>query len=707
MTFNNATQTQPIRRSLPLGLLTAAVMVGLSASGASATPALSITAVGIGQSATGALADPAKRTPDAVTVSAIDFKRGDGGSGKLILKFSGNGAAPDLRNMGSNVIVDVGNAQLPAALQRPMNVTDFATPVQRIEARATSSGTQLVLGTQGNFESMAYQSGNEYIVEIVPRAAAASVAKTSGKAPAMGAVKSNAASSDAGTRYSGKSVTFNFQDVPVRTVLQLIAEESGLNIVAADNVQGNVTLRLMNVPWDQALDLVLQAKSLDKRRNGNVVWVAPQKEIADFEQAKEDARINLEERSEKVTEYIPVNYASAEDIAKLLTEESKGNQGGGGGGGGGSQGGQNSQDRGFLSSRGSLSYDKRTNTLLVVDIAKKVDAIKKLVQELDKPVDQVVIEARIVIANENVARELGARFGISGNRDNAYFSGNLETNTTNNQSIVSTDLANRNEIARVNAANSKILNQYQSDTKAYQNNLAAWQAKGDPTTAAPTPPTQPTLETAKFLTNTITRGLMTNLPAVLSGTSPGSLALSILNAGYLLDVELSAIQTQGRGEVISNPRIVTSNQKEAVIRQGKEIGYLTVSGGQGGNVPTVQFKEALLELKVTPTITNDGRVFLNMGVKKDELDGMVSLGSFGSVPQIAKREVNTAVLVEDGQTVVIGGVYEFSDTTELSKVPFLGDIPVLGNLFRNKNRSKSKAELLVFVTPKVMRVSQR
>jgi len=708
MTFNNATQTQPIRRSLPLGLLTAAVMVGLSASGASATPASSITAVGIGQSATGALADPAKRTPDAVTVSAIDFKRGDGGSGKLILKFSGNGAAPDLRNMGANVIVDVGNAQLPAALQRPMNVTDFATPVQRIEARATSSGTQLVLATQGNFESMAYQSGNEYIVEIVPRAAAAVVAKTSGKAPAMGAVKNNAASSDAGTRYSGKSVTFNFQDVPVRTVLQLIAEESGLNIVAADNVQGNVTLRLINVPWDQALDLVLQAKSLDKRRNGNVVWVAPQKEIADFEQAKEDARINLEERSEKVTEYIPVNYASAEDIAKLLTEESKGNQGGGGGGGGGgSQGGQNSQDRGFLSSRGSLSFDKRTNTLLVVDIAKKVDAIKKLVQELDKPVDQVVIEARIVIANENVARELGARFGISGNRDNAYFSGNLETNTTNNQSIVSTDLANRNEIARVNAANSKILNQYQSDTKAYQNNLAAWQAKGDPTTAAPTPPTQPTLETAKFLTNTITRGLMTNLPAVLSGTSPGSLALSILNAGYLLDVELSAIQTQGRGEVISNPRIVTSNQKEAVIRQGKEIGYLTVSGGQGGNVPTVQFKEALLELKVTPTITNDGRVFLNMGVKKDELDGMVSLGSFGSVPQIAKREVNTAVLVEDGQTVVIGGVYEFSDTTELSKVPFLGDIPVLGNLFRNKNRSKSKAELLVFVTPKVMRVSQR
>jgi type IV pilus assembly protein PilQ len=452
----------------------------------------------------------------------------------------------------------------------------------------------------------------------------------------------------------------------------------------------------------------MQAKSLDKRRSGNVVWVAPQKEIADFEQAKEDARINLETRAEKVTEYIPVNYANAEDIAKLLTEESKGNGGGGGGGGGGGAqgGGQNGQDRGFLSSRGSLSSDKRTNTLLVVDIPKRVESIRKLVQQLDKPVDQVVIEARIVIANENVARELGARFGISGNKDNGYFSGNLETNTANNQSIVNTNLANRNEIARANAANSKLLNQFQSDTNAYNNALAAWKAKGDLTTAAPTPPTQPTLESAKLLNNTITRGLMTNLPATLQNPA-GALALSILNAGYLLDVELSAIQEQGRGEVISNPRIVTSNQQEGTITQGREIGYLTVSGGQGGNVPTVQFKKAELKLQVTPTITNDGRVFLKMNVTKDELDGMVSLGSFGSVPQIATRSVNTSVLMEDGQTVVIGGVYEFNDTTQLSKVPFLGDIPLLGNLFRNKNRTKSKAELLVFVTPKVMRVSQR
>jgi type IV pilus assembly protein PilQ len=663
MTVTNAKQQRPLRRPLSFGTCAIGLAVGLYAAGASALPVATLATMG--QSATGAMADPAKRTPDGVTVTAIDFKRGEGGSGKLVLRFSGAGAAPDLRNNGSSVVVDIGNAQLPSALQRPINVSDFATPVQRIEARATSSGAQLVLGTQGAFESMAYQSGNDYIVEIVPRAGTAGVAKAKTAAPAMGASAMGATASTSNVRYSGKPVTFNFQDVPVRTVLQLIAEESNLNIVAADTVQGNVTLRLINVPWDQALDIVLQAKSLDKRRSGNVVWVAPQAEIAKFEQDKEDARISLEERAEKVTEYIPVNYASAEDIAKLLTEDSKGNSGGGGAGGQA----QGQQDRGFLSQRGSLSFDKRTNTLLVIDIPQRVANIRDLVQKLDKPVDQVVIEARIVIANESVARELGARFGISGNNGDKYFSGNLEANKSKIDRDKELDLT-------------------------YAKDVAAWIAGGR-TGAQPV-----------YTQSLPVRGLMSNLPAALQNPA-GSLALSILNAGYLLDVELSAIQEQGRGEVISNPRIVTSNQKESVIRQGKEIGYLTVSGGQGGNVPTVNFKEALLELKVTPTITNDGRVFLNLNVKKDELDGFVDLGTFGSVPQIAKREVNTAVLVDDGQTVVIGGVYEFSDTTDLSKVPFLGDLPVIGNLFRNKSRSKSKAELLIFVTPKVMRVAQR
>jgi type IV pilus assembly protein PilQ len=664
MTVNNVKQQRPLRRPSSLGACAVGLAVGLYAAGAGALPVVATATMA--QSATGAMADPAKRTPGAVSVSAIDFKRGDGGSGKLILRFSGDGAAPDLRNMGSSIVVDIGNAQLPAALQRPINVTDFATPVQRIDARATSSGAQLVLGTQGAFESMAYQSGNEYIVEVIPRAAPVATSKAS--APAMGATTMGQANSSSTVRYSGRPVTFNFQDVPVRTVLQLIAEESNLNIVAADTVQGNVTLRLVNVPWDQALDIVLQAKSLDKRRSGNVVWVAPQKEIAQFEQDKEDARIALETRAETVTEYIPINYGNAEDIAKLLTDQSKGNSSSGQGGG------QTSQNRGFLSARGSISFDQRTNTLLVIDIPQRVADIRSLVAKLDKPVDQVVIEARIVIATESVARQLGARFGVSGRNDNAYFSGNLEANTTN-----------RNADYQASQTNRALANAYSTCLGGTNPGVCA-------------PP--------NYVGSSTTRGLMTNLPAVLNNPA-GSLALSILNAGYLLDVELSAIQEQGRGEVISNPRIVTSNQKESVIRQGREIGYLTVTGGQSNSIPTVAFKEALLELKVTPTITNDGRVFMTLAVKKDELEGFVSVGTFGDVPTIAKREVTTAVLVDDGQTVVIGGVYEFRDRTDLAKVPFLGDIPFLGNLFRNKGRSKEKAELLVFVTPRVMRVAQR
>jgi type IV pilus assembly protein PilQ len=396
-----------------------------------------------------------------------------------------------------------------------------------------------------------------------------------------------------------------------------------------------VTLRLINVPWDQALDIVLQAKGLDKRRSGNVVWIAPQTEIAKYEQDKEDARIALDNRAETVTEYIPINYGNAEDIAKLLTDESKGN-GGGGGGAASSQ-----QGRGFLSPRGSISFDKRTNTLLVIDIPQKVADIKALVSKLDKPVDQVVIEARIVIANESFARELGARFGVTGTSNNVRFGGKIEG----------------------------------------------------------TDPTRPATGAGGSASP-----LNINLPSTLSGA--GSLALAIINAGYILDVELSALQNEGRGEVISNPRIVTSNQKEAVITQGREIGYLTLQPSQGQNVPAVQFKDAVLELKVTPTITNDGRVFLNMAIKKDELESFVQTAN-GSVPQLSKRSITTAVLVEDGQTVVIGGVYEFQDRSDISKVPFLADIPILGNLFKRKNRTKSKAELLIFVTPKVMPVAQR
>ncbi|WP_313642649.1 type IV pilus secretin PilQ family protein [Stenotrophomonas sp.] len=629
MTFTKALSLRPIRRHAlvrvcALGVALAAVC------GSSFAAQLPVS----GGAATGT-----QQSVSAVSVSKIDFKRGEDGSGRLILQFDGQGASPDLRSQGNNVVVDVGNATLPAELQRPLNVVDFATPVQRIDAKPSGAGgAQLVLSNSGPIESLAYQTGNEYVVEISPRK----------EAPATGAVTSRtvaqAAATVAARGYTGRPVTFNFQDVPVRTVLQLIAEESNLNVVASDTVQGNVTLRLVNVPWDQALDIVLRAKGLDKRRDGGVIWVAPQPELAKFEQDKEDARIAIENRVDLVTEYIQINYHSAEAIFKAVTE-AKGIGNSSGGGGSGGSGGSSEQENGFLSGRGRLVADERTNTLMISDIPKKVAQMRELISVIDRPVDQVLIEGRIVIASDTFARDLGAKFGIGGKR--SY-------NNGDNTATIGSGAA------------------------------------GGGTNAS------------RGLNVSLPAGTFTN--ATVSGAP--SIAYTLLGANFNLDLELSALQEEGRGEVISNPRIVTANQREGVIKQGKEIGYVTISGTGGQATANVQFKEVLLELKVTPTITKDNRVFLNMTVKKDEVDTYMEVENFGVVPVINRREVNTAVLVEDGQTVVVGGVYEFSDRSSVSKVPFLGDIPFLGNLFKKRGRSKDKAELLVFVTPKILRVAQ-
>ena len=567
--------------------------------------------------------DPTKRLANTVSVSNIDFRRGENGAGRIILKFDGDNANADMRNEGNKIVVDVSNAQLPERLRRKMDVSDFATPVASLEPNSNAGGTRLVINTAGNSDSMAYQTGNEYVIEISPKRSSQATLNKVASGRASGAVNSGSAQ-----RYGGKPVTFNFQDVPVRTVLQLIAEESNLNIVASDSVSGNLTLRLINVPWDQALEIVLRAKSLDKRRDGNVVWVGPQKELSDYEQAREDARIALETRAETITEYIAINYGKAEDIAKLLTEDAKSGGGGGAAGGGASQ-----QQRGILSSRGSVSFDNRTNTLLLVDIPKKVQEVKELLAIIDRPVDQVLIEARIVIADESFARELGSKFSVNG------------TQTNNNNTI-------------------------------------------------------------DGIIDTVALGL----------TGAPSMGFSILGGSHSINLELSALESTGRGEIISNPRVITSNQQEAIIRQGQEIGYTTSqpggaspgggTGGSGVNAPsTVAFKDVLMELKVTPTITQDGRVFLSIALKKDDISGFTDT-SAGRIPQIAKREINTAVLVENGQTVVVGGVYEIRSSDDISKVPFLGDVPFLGNFFKKKGKSKGKAELLVFITPTVLMTSR-
>ena len=621
MTFTNAQSQRTARcpafiRACGLGLALALAIPAMAATAANPT-------------SQGTTARP--------KVTQIDFKRGDGGAGRLILRFDGEGVAPDLRNRDGSVVVDVANVQLPAELQRPLNVTDFATPVQRIDAKPSGGGVQLVLSTRGGYESLAYQTGNEYVVEVSPRADVAAVG-----ASGTGSAGVNARIAKQG--YSGQPVTFNFQDVPVRTVLQLIAEESNLNIVASDTVQGNVTLRLVNVPWDQAMDIVLRAKGLDKRKDGNVIWVAPQPELAAFEKAKEDARIDLENRVDLVTDYIQINYHNAAAIFKALTEaKGIGNQGSGGGGGSG-----NDQENGFLSQRGRIVADERTNTLMISDIPKKVAQMRELISVIDRPVDQVLIESRIVIATDTFARDLGARFGIQGRR------------IGNNTGAISGSLGN----------NADIINNGQYN---------------------------------------IPGGLNFDLPATTTnGVNVGALAYTLLGANFAIDIELSALQQEGRGEVLSNPRVVTSNQREAIIRQGREVGYVTLTGGgsQAFPTPTVEFKDVVLELKVTPTITSDDRVFMVVHVTKDEVLRYIDT-SIGQVPEIATREINTAVLVDDGQTVVIGGVYEFTDANSVAKVPFLGDVPFLGNLFKKRSRSKEKAELLIFLTPKVMRVEKR
>jgi type IV pilus assembly protein PilQ len=603
-----------------------------------------------------AATDPTKAvlSSQAMEVSNVDFRRGKNGEGRVIVSFSGGGASANLRREGNKVVLDFNNVHLPPNLAQRLDVLDFATPVQSIDTRPHgTNGVEVVIAAQPPYEQLAYQTGNEYVVEV---AAKKDDPKLKGK--------------NAEPEYTGSRVTFNFQDIPTRSVLQLIADVSDLNIVVADSVQGNVTLRLINVPWDQALDIVLQAKGLDKRRRGNVIWVAPQKEIAEREEAIADARLKIEDKEALVSDYIPISYGKAKDVAALLTKDAQTNQAGGGG----STSGSSQQQRGFLSARGSVTFDDRTNILLVSDIPSKIQEIRQLVTILDRPVQQVLIESRIVIATDSFARELGVKFGVSG----GYESGNGNVITTSGSAYGTDEM------------NNVILN-----------NRFNRGSRGLPAVSPGNIPTQgqPGVQGGIAVPNLNDR-LNVNMPV----TNPaGSFGLAILGADYLLDLELSAAQTEGRGEVVSTPRVITASQKEADIKQGQEVGYVTFqSGGTGAPQATVNFKEAVLELKVTPTITADDRVYLDLNVKKDAIASFINNPGGGQVPQLDKREINTSVLVDNGQTVVLGGVYEVDKTDTIQKVPYLGDIPILGNLFKFSNRNNTKAELLIFVTPRIL-----
>lgn len=559
-------------------------------------------------------------------IKGIDFRRGAGGTGRVIVRLADPHMPVSLRQLGNQIVVDFAGAEVASNLARRYDAADFATPVAGFDVVRVGDGVRLNITANGDFEHLAYQSDDQYVVEVQPaRKAAAKVEEK--------------------RVYTGERLTLNFQDIETRAVLQLLADASGQNIVVSDSVSGSVTLRLQNVPWDQALDIVLRTKGLDKRRNDNVIIVAPTEELASREKAELAARQDVQELAPLRSEYLQVNYAKASDLASLIKSQAGG---------------------GLLSKRGTVSVDERTNTLLLQDSSDKLDDIRRLVSTLDIPIRQVQIEARIVIVSDDFTRELGARFGFTGmttygspgigpGTGLGYTSGSASANDTALQGV----LDNRSDTVIGNENNAPVVVSQSAGVASPRYNV--------------------------------------NLPVA---SPAGSIAFMLLGSDYLVDLELSAAQAEGRGEVISTPRIITANQREAIIQQGVEIPYQQ-SASSGAT--SISFKEAVLELKVTPQVTPDNRIILDLNIKKDSVGQIIVGGAGQQVPSIDTREITTQVLVNDGQTVVLGGILETERRETEKKVPYLGDVPVLGRLFKTTGRTNNKDELLIFVTPKILR----
>jgi len=560
-------------------------------------------------------------TPAAATgqrrIDNIDFRRSDTGGGRVVVTLSDPGTAVDVRKEGDRIVLSFGATALPEALVKRLDVTDFATPVSIVEATRGPSGARVVVMARPPYDELAYQSDNVFTLEVQPV-----VQTAKDEQPTL-------YSQD--REYAGERLTLNFQDIETRAVLQLLADVSGRNIIVSDTVQGNVTLRLQNVPWDQALDIVLATKGLDMRENGNVIIVAPAAEIASREKADLESRKEIEQLEPLVSDYVQVNYAKASDLAELLRGSGSG---------------------ALLSDRGSVGIDDRTNTLLLQDTVDRIRDIRRLVNTLDIPVRQVLIESRIVIVRDDFSRDLGIRWGVTAVRD--VSDDGLIAVTGNNSG---TDTIVGSAIDNLN------------------------------TSGTPFPVDLPSLDNRYNV----------NLPIA---NAAGQLGIAILGDDYLVDLELSALQAEGRGEVISSPRVITANQKEASIRQGVEIPYQE-SASSGAT--TTQFKEAVLSLTVTPQITPDDRIIMDLLVTKDSVGDVVTTERGGSVPSIDTRAVETQVLVDNGQTVVLGGIYETEQAETVTKVPYLGDLPGLGVLFRSKRVTSQKSELLIFVTPKILK----
>jgi len=571
------------------------------------------------------------RSADVQPLSDIDFRRGVDGAGRVVVNLGNSQAGVDIRQQGRNLVVEFLKTALPEGLRRRLDVTDFGTPVQTITTTQVGDRVRMVVEPRGNWEHSAFQSDSQFVLELREQ-------------------KPDANKLTQGSGYSGEKLTLNFQNIEVRSLLQVIADFTNFNIVTSDTVTGNVTLRLKDVPWDQALDIILQARGLDKRRAGNVIWIAPKDEIAAREKQEFEAKASVQTLEPVRTQSFQMNYAKAVDIAAQLRGEVAGQPGGGGVGVSASGIGPATPGGRILSPRGSAVPEPRTNQLFVTDIPSRLEAVQELIKKLDIPVRQVMIEARIVEASDTFGRSLGVRLGGSD------------------------------------------LRSIRGGTAGYSvggGNRVAFGGSYDAVTAT-------TQETGVALTTANTRFL--NLPAAALGTTnPANVALSLFSpmANRFLDLEISALQADGKGKVVASPRVITADQTLAEIEQGVDIPYQAAAGVTGAT--TVQFRKASLRLSVTPQITPDGGIILNVEVTKDT-PGTVYTGGVA----INTKRVKTNVLVENGGTVVIGGIFSSTEQEDVNKVPLLGDIPVAGNLFKNRTIKTEKTELLVFLTPRTL-----
>jgi type IV pilus assembly protein PilQ len=573
-------------------------------------------------------------------IKDIDFRRGAGGEGRVIITLPSADSAVSVREEGRDVIVDVAKTQLPQRLFRRLDVMDFATPVTAVEARAVGGDVRIDVKTTDEYDYLAYQTDNLFTLEFRALTRAEKEQLERDKIV-----------------YSGDRLSLNFQDIEVRAVLQLLADFTGLNLVASDTVRGNITLRLKNIPWDQALDIILKTKGLSMRQTGNVIMVAPTQEIAAQEKLELESKMQIEELAPLRSEFIQVNYAKAASLAALLKSEN---------------------NNLLTPDRGSVSVDERTNTLLVQDTAARLEEIRRLVSRLDIPVRQVMIESRVVVANNDFARDLGVRFGVTGS---------MGATGSNELLVAGGRPGHLGGTAEINKG--PFLGAY--DPAFYQvpsPNNGPYRGSGQPL--------EPFNSSVEIPAGSGNEALMVNLPAP---TPSGAINFLLGKVGsHLIQLELSAMQREGRGEVISAPRVVTSDQRRAIIKVGQEIPYQESS--QNSTTNTVAFKEAVLALEVTPHITPDDRIIMDLRVNKDNPDWTRDIDG---VPPVDTRSVETSVLVDNGETVVLGGVYEREKTFQREQVPWLGDLPVVGNLFKNTQRKDNNEELLIFVTPKILK----